>query len=97
MNKHILITSLLLSLYGAAIGYFLGNPVNQAIASFVGFFVAGLVFSKMTKRVFEFPLEVIVMIVLFPAGLFLGYSSLMIFNILLIITIQVVVKHFARK
>ncbi|CBW25651.1 putative membrane protein [Halobacteriovorax marinus SJ] len=97
MNKNIVIASLLFSIYGSIVGHFLGAQEGQAMVSFVGFFISGLIFSKITKRVFNFPLEIIVMVVLFPVGILLGYSSLLIFNILLIVALQVVVKHLREN
>ncbi|GEM_PF-5203512 len=86
-----------MSLYGAGVGYFLGRTPTQAMFSFIGFFAAALIFSKIKKRVFEFPLEVVAMIVLLSIGMLLDYSNLIIFNTLFIVALQVVIKHMTRE
>ena len=86
-NKYLLI--LLLSTYGAFVGFILKNSPEVALQSFVGFMVVGLISSKLKDKIkVKVPVEAFAIAILLPLFYYLEFSPITVFNTMYIICIQ---------
>ena len=86
-KKYLLI--LVLSAYGALVGYLLKNSPQMALQSFGGFLIMGLISSRIKDKIkFKVPIEAFAIGIILPLCFYFEISSSVTFNTMYIVCMQ---------